>query len=184
MFSLFAVSKALNEACRTNHHRITPASKPTAATDTRCGAPPISAPPRPCRRDGGSVAVEVVVLAPALIVLLLFVVAVGRAGGVLQQVHHAAAAAARAASTVDDSHMANVARTTAAADLAGNGVNCASLVVGARIATVSTLQPRTDAVTVTVSCAIDVQGLALLGVASRRVTGRSTEVVDRFRADR
>jgi hypothetical protein len=44
-------------------------------------------------------------------------------------------------------------------------------------------QGNNDAVRVEISCTINVDGLTLLGLAQRRVTASSTEVLDRWRVD-
>lgn len=139
---------------------------------------------RPRRGAGdGSVTVEMVVLAPVLVILILFVVFVGRVGGSLQQVRHAADAGARAASLVGPATMVSVAKAVAAQDLLDNGVNCASTSVSVVVSNTvdPNSGPRPVSVTVSVSCAINTDGTALLGAGGRTVTASSTEVIDRYR---
>ena len=134
--------------------------------------------PRPPAADRGSAAVELVVLAPALVVLMLFVVFVGRASGATEQIRHAADEGARAASLVNRAAMVGVATAAVQRDLVTNGANCASTSVSVDI----TAGPTVEAVTVVVTCVVDSGGTNLLGAATRTVTARSTEVIDRHRA--
>jgi Flp pilus assembly protein TadG len=131
------------------------------------------------RRDHGSVTVEMVILTPILVALVLFVVMLGRSGGATEQVRHAADAGARAASIVSRSSMNDIARLVATADLAANGVNCASTSVSVGF----TSAPSVSSVTVTVSCAVNSQGTSLLGASTRTVTASSTEIIDRYRSN-
>ena len=127
--------------------------------------------------DGGSVAVEMVVLTPVLVLLILLIVLLGRAGGSVQQVRHAADAGARAASLVDRGSMEQSARSTAVQDLSDNGVNCSSSAITVVIAGA----PQPTSVTVTVSCVVNTRGTSLVGSVGRTVTATSTEAVDRHR---
>lgn len=129
------------------------------------------------RGDGGSVSVEMVILAPALIVLMLFVVFLGRATGAIEQIRHAADVGARAASLVRRPNMITVATDAALADLSANGVNCSSTSVSAAI----TNAPGASSVTVTVTCVVNAAGTTLLGAHARSVAASSTEVIDRYR---
>ena len=131
-----------------------------------------------CVRDGGSVTVELVILAPVLVVLMLFVVFVGRAGGAVEQVRHAADEGARAASLVSRAAMAGAASSAVNSDLANNGANCSDTSVGVNVVSSGTV----DSVTVMVTCVINGVGTELLGAGARSVTASSTEVIDRYRA--
>lgn len=135
--------------------------------------------PRPSDSDGGSAAVELVILTPALVLLTVMVVFLGRAGQATGQVSHAADQAARAASQVSAVRMPLTARTAARADLAANGVVCASVAVDT---IVSSDMGVPSWVTVTVTCTVEGEGLGLLGVGRRIVRATSTEPVDRYRA--
>ncbi len=119
-----------------------------------------------------------VLLAPVLVLLMLFVVFLGRATGALEQVRHAADEAARAASQVSRPNMEAIATDAAHADLASNGVNCTSINVEVAI---SNTQP-VSSVTVTVSCAVNSNGLAPLRARERTVSASSNEVIDVHRA--
>ena len=121
---------------------------------------------------------EMVLLTPVLVLLMVFVVFLGRAGGANEQVRHAADEAARAASLIARPNMQAVAQLIATADLAANGVNCASTNVSVAVSNVVTA----GSVTVTVSCVVNRQGTGLLGVVARTITASSTEVIDRYRA--
>lgn len=130
--------------------------------------------------ERGSATVELVVLTPALILVLLFVVAAGRLGQARNDVYGAAADAARAASIRQHPDAAaDDARATARRSLGRRGLTCRSLRVASDV---SSLRPG-GSVTIEVACAVDLRDLGLLALPGRRtVTGRATEVVDRFRS--
>lgn len=127
--------------------------------------------------DRGSVATEMVLLTPVLVLLLLFIAYAGRSGVAVEQVRHAADQGARAASLVRSSAMSSAASSAVLADLRANGVSCASPSVSTSTGTSGGLRT----VTVVVSCTVARTGLSLLGVDSRAVSARSTEVIDRYR---
>lgn len=131
------------------------------------------------RREQGSVAVEVAVLAPALVALLLLVVFAGRVAQADGDVRRAAAAAARAASLRQEPGDAEqAARDAAGANLRTSGVACGQLetvVDTSRFAAGGT-------VAVTVRCSASMADLSLLGVPGRRTfSAGSVEVIDRYR---
>ena len=136
--------------------------------------------PRRLTGDRGSVTVELVILAPVLLVLMLFVVFVGRASGATEQVRHAADEGARAASLVSRGSMRDAATAAVHSDLSTNGANCSLASVAVSVA--ANAGGRAEAVTVAVTCTVDVSGTNLLGASARTVTARSTEVIDRHRA--
>ena len=130
------------------------------------------------RRDRGSVATEMVLLTPLLIIMLMFVVHAGRAGQGVNQLKHAADQGARAASLVALPRMSSVAQQAVIQDLSTSGLSC----VNPRVATNYERSSLSSSVTVTVSCQTSNQGLLLLGARTLRMSARSTEVIDRYRA--
>lgn len=134
---------------------------------------------RPLVVDRGSATVELVLIAPVLVVLALFVVLAGRSGEALRQVQHAADHGARAASQAPLDDRESTGRNATLEDLRISGRTCRDEAVSVEL----TKLGRLDAVKVSVSCRIDHAGLALLGMAPRRVTAESVEVVDFYRAD-
>lgn len=129
--------------------------------------------------EGGSVAVEMAVLAPGLVALLLLVVFAGRVSQADGDVRRAASVAARAASLRQHPGDAEqAARAAAAANLATAGPSCASVdteVDTSRFAAAGT-------VAVTVRCTASMADVSLLGVPGHRTfTARSVQVIDRYR---
>jgi Flp pilus assembly protein TadG len=102
-----------------------------------------------------------VVLAPVVVLLLLFVVYCGRVAGARLRLDDAAHQAARAASLARSPAQAGAeARAAAEVALASAGLACRSLDVDADV---GGLRPGSTA-TVTISCAVGLGDLALLGV--------------------
>jgi Flp pilus assembly protein TadG len=118
-------------------------------------------------------AMELAVLTPALGLMFVFVVWTGRAGQTTAKLEHAADRGARAASLVSRARMASVGADAALAELAANGADCT-----APSAAVIVLADR---VQVSVSCAVNVQGISSL--PARIVTAMSSEPIDEHRAD-
>ena len=131
------------------------------------------------KTHSGSVTVEMVLLTPVLMVLILFGVYSGRASESLIQVRYAADQAARGASKVNRSRIESTAFQVAERTLTSESVSCVDFSVNTSLIQ----QGDNKAVNVEVSCTINTQGLLLLGVAQRRVTASSTEVLDRWRVD-
>lgn len=129
------------------------------------------------RPEQGSSTVEMVLIAPVLMVLILFVVYAGRLSQTNGQVRHASDQAARAASLVNSDRQAAAASAAALQDLANNGVGC----ISPSVAIATTRLGRSDAITATVSCAVDRSELAPLAPGSQRIVATSTEVIDRRR---
>ena len=129
--------------------------------------------------QGGSVAVELAVIAPGLVALLLLVVLAGRVAQAEGDVRRAASAAARAASLRQDPAAAeDAAREAAAANLGAAGVSCGSLDMAVDTSRFS----AGGTVAVTVRCTASMADVSLLGVPGSRTFGaRSVEVVDRYR---
>ena len=129
----------------------------------------------------GSAPVELALLTPMVIVLLLFVVFVGRIVTTQQDLDAAARDAARAASLrATPDAAARDATTALAASLASHDLSCPAPDVDVDT---SRFQPG-GAVSVTVTCDVSFADLAHLGVpGSRRITARSTAVIDTYRSD-
>lgn len=136
-----------------------------------------------CRRswrcDGGTIAVELVLLTPLLLALLVFIVGLGRLAEARGHVVGAARDAARAASQQRTPAAATAAaQQGAAADLAGAGLSCTRLTV------------RTDtrgftpggAVRVNVGCTADLRDLLGIGLpAHKTLTSTAAAPVETYR---
>ena len=136
--------------------------------------------PAPCGRgDGGSVALELVLLTPVVLVLIVFVVFCGRTSRAESLVRDAAAAGARAASLRQQPSTARTdALAAVQASLAGHSTTCSAPQVSVDT---TALRPGGQ-VLVRVSCTTRLGDLALLGIpGSRTFTATSVEVVDRWR---
>ncbi len=131
------------------------------------------------RADRGSVTVETLLLTPVLMALVFFAVFAGRAGETLAQVRHAADQGARAGVRGRAALRESVARDAALAALAASGRSCRETSIGIRVARDGGL----EILHVSVACAIDRTGLALLDPSARLVVAESSEVVDRWRAE-
>ena len=129
--------------------------------------------------DGGSVALELVLLTPLVLVLIVFVAFCGRLTRAEAIVRDAAAAGARAASLRQQPSTARADATAAVLiNLAGHTSTCPAPTVSVDT---SSLRPGGQ-VSVEVRCVVPLRDLALLGVpGSRTVTARSVEVVDAWR---
>lgn len=129
------------------------------------------------RRDEGSIAVEVVLVAPLLIVLLVLVAGLGRIAHTRGQVDGAAADAARSASQQRTAPAAQKAGEDAARSYLGEN-SCRRLDVhidGAR------LRPG-GSVTATVRCEASLAGFGLAGLpGSRAFTATAIAPIDTYR---
>lgn len=129
--------------------------------------------------DKGSATVEFVILAPLLVALVLFVALCGRLVTAQLDLDAAAHGAARAAS-IDRTVPAATAdaRQSALDTLTARGVTCGDPTV---IVNTDNLRPG-GVVTVTVTCAVPLGDLTLLGVGgSRTVTATSSSPIDVWR---
>ncbi len=129
-------------------------------------------------KQKGSATVELVLLTPVMLLLGFLVIFLGRSSGAQLRVQHAADVGARAASMVSRAHMASVAKAAALQDLNATNTECISPAVVFK----STTQDSFSVVTVTVKCAINRDGLTLLGAKDTTVTAESTEFVDVYAA--
>lgn len=128
--------------------------------------------------ERGSATVEMVLLAPLLVVLVMSVVHAGRSAEALVQLRHAADQGARAASMVRTDRMEDVGERAVRDDLVGSGSSCTDPLVNVAVDGDSAVR----AVMVEIECTVRVLGLELLGVRTRRLEARSTEVIDLWRA--
>jgi Flp pilus assembly protein TadG len=113
---------------------------------------------RSLRQDRGSATAELVLLIPVLLLMLWFTVFCSRLPDTRLRLEDAAHQATRAASLArNPAEAAKQARSTAAAVLQQAGISCRSFTV----ATHGSLQPGST-VTVTLSCSVGLDDLALL----------------------
>lgn len=129
--------------------------------------------------DRGSASLELVLVTPVLVALLLFAVLAGRLAQARADVDRAARDAARAASLARSSESAVLDGEAAArATLAEGGVSCTHLDV-----TVDTSRfSAGGTVAATVTCAVTLTDLSLLGVpGSRTLNARFAQPVDTYR---
>lgn len=132
------------------------------------------------RRQRGSGAVELAIIAPAFVLAILFVVAVARVGAAQLEVRNAAHQAARAATLERDhgaAHSAAVA--TARQSMADAGLECVG--GGTVEPAVHNLAPG-GAVGVTVTCTASFADLGYPFVGSSTLTETATEVVEEKRS--
>ena len=125
--------------------------------------------------DGGSIAVELAILAPLVGLLLACVFLVGRVQVARADVEGAARSAARELSIARDPQ-ASIGDVEAALRT--------TLHVGSPTCRTMSLSPTISAteVSVSISCTVDLDSASLLPVpGSLTVTGSATEVIDRFR---
>jgi Flp pilus assembly protein TadG len=122
--------------------------------------------------DGGSVTVELVIVAPVFALLLAFVVTVGRTQSSRADVEAAAQAAARAITISRLPHGAvQAARADAEASLPVGTATCRSMGWDAQV--------TAERAVVTVSCTIDLSDAGMLPVpASYTVSATADEVFD------
>jgi Flp pilus assembly protein TadG len=134
--------------------------------------------------DGGSAALELVVLAPVLLGMLGLVIAAGRTSIAQGSVDAAARDAARQASISLTPAAAQAAgQASAQAALQRDGLDCAPVVVinTAQFSSVPPGQPAT--VTATVSCTVSLANLALPGLpGSARLRASFTSPLDIYRS--
>ena len=132
-------------------------------------------------RQRGSISVELVVLAPALALLLLLIAVGARVVEVQGHIDGAARDAARAASVARSYPRAvQAAQQAARADLGSTSL-CAPRSVGVRVAGYPAVPLPVAAVTVTVTCEVNMSPFTALGFGlSKRFTGRAVAPLDPF----
>jgi Flp pilus assembly protein TadG len=136
---------------------------------------------RRCGGDGGWAVAEMVILMPLTLAVLGFIILCGRMGNINADVTSVSRDAARAASlqpTLDAA--GHAAQDTTVAALAARSVTCHQPT--ARIDAPTTFVAG-GFVTVTVTCQVDLAGIAIPSIpATGSVSKSSTEPIDRFRA--
>lgn len=131
------------------------------------------------RTDGGSATVELAVVAPVLVVLWLLAATFSTVTTARQRVEEAARAAAQAAAVAPDGGAAATEASAMAATGLGGGRPCAH--VGVHTNT-SAFVPG-GSVTVTITCRLDLGGMAVLGLPPvATVSATTTAPLDRYRA--
>ena len=187
-----AVGAPTSEA---DHERRAAGAGPNAAS-RRPPTPRTSLPPRYPRASGttmrsareggrrcgrGSISVELVVLAPGLALLLLLIAAGARVVEVQGHIDGAARDAARAASVARSYPRAvQAAQQAARADLGSTSL-CAPRSVGVQVAGYPVVPLPVAAVTVTVTCEVNMSPFTALGFGlSKRFTGRAVAPLDPF----
>jgi len=155
-----------------------------SGTTVRCASPRASGTTsreggRRCER--GSISVELVVLAPGLALLLLLIAAGARVVEVQGHIDGAARDAARAASVARSYTQAvQAAQQAAQADLGPTSL-CAPRTVAIGVAGYRAVPLTGGAVTVTVTCAVNMSPFTALGFGlSKRFTGEAMAPLDPF----
>lgn len=130
------------------------------------------------RAQGGSAAVELVLVTPLLVALMMLIVTAGRLVQARLEAGSAAAQAARAASLARDPATATAdASATASAALASQHLTCSALTV----TTTAAFRPGGQA-SVQVTCTVSFAGLALLHLpGADTITAHAAAPIDVFR---
>lgn len=137
---------------------MTPARHPPASASRPRRRTTLCRGARSLREDTGSATAELVLLIPVLLLMLWFTVFCSRLPDTRLRLEDAAHQATRAASQArSPAQAAKQARSTAAAALDQAGISCRSFTVAAR----GSLRPGST-VTVTLSCSVGLDDLALL----------------------
>ena len=133
------------------------------------------------RRHRGSISVELVVLAPGLALLLLLIAAGARVVEVQGHIDGAARDAARAASVARSYTQAvQAAQQAAQADLGPTSL-CAPRTVGVQVAGYPAVPRTAGAVTVSVTCEVNMSPFTALGFGlGKRFTGQAVAPLDPF----
>lgn len=137
--------------------------------------------------ERGSIPVETVILVPAIAMFLLLLILAGRVALAQTAVESAAADAARSASIARSADEARTAAAkTAASSLANQQVPCRETRVAVDTAGFNVPVGTPATVSVTVSCDVDVSGLAGLpgGLPNYRAEYSMTSPLDTFRGRR
>lgn len=132
--------------------------------------------------DRGAATLETVIMAPGLLLLILLLVLAGRTAMAKTAVTDAAWEAARAASIERSPARARREATTAAMTyLRQQGLDCQSLRVAVDTSGFSVPVGQPAAVRVTVTCPLDLSGIALPGLSARTLTADSVSPLDTYR---
>ncbi|MEV6056447.1 TadE family protein [Streptomyces sp. NPDC052107] len=138
---------------------------------------------RGLRGDEGSAAIEAAIVLPCLIMFVCLAIAGGRIITSGSKIDAAAQDAAREASIHRTAASAQSAAQAAAAEsLDDQGIKCASTSVRVNTGGLSVPVGQVGAVTVTVTCTVDLSDLLLPGVpGAKTLTASATSVVDQYR---
>ena len=128
------------------------------------------------RRDRGSMAVEVVLMAPVMMAFIVLVVAGGRYVGVRGDIEAAARDAVRAASMEDNADAGEAVANEIAAASLQHLDRCQPAALGGQFAPGGTI-------TVTVTCDVSYDGLGLIGLpGAATLTATSSAPIDTYRS--
>ncbi|MFI6357981.1 TadE family protein [Streptomyces sp. NPDC050743] len=138
---------------------------------------------RGLRGDEGSAAIEAAIVLPCLIMFVCLAIAGGRIVTSGSKIDAAAQDAAREASIHRTAASAqNAAQAAAAESLNDQGIRCASTSVRVNTGGLSVPIGQVGAVTVTVTCTVNLSDLLLPGVpGAKTLTASATSVVDQYR---
>ncbi len=130
--------------------------------------------------DGGAPSTQAAMLFPVIMLVLVAVVAGGRVSNAHDAADQAARAASRIASIQRDPNLAQSASTGAAtAELAAQGLHCATVTVTVDTAGLSAPLGQPATVSATVSCQVALSQLAFPGIPGDKVlTATFTSPVD------
>jgi Flp pilus assembly protein TadG len=137
-----------------------------------------------CRRDRGSVTLELAILTPGVLILLGLAIVAGRITVAGAAVEQASAAAAREASLARNPTDARAAATRGATtSLSERNLRCAGVQVTVDITGFATDVGSPAQVEATVTCTVALAALAVPGLpGSRTLTASTTSVLDRYRS--
>lgn len=138
----------------------------------------------PHRRDErGSAAVEAAIGVPAFVLLLGLIIYGGRTAATHEALQSAAADAARSASIARDAQVAvTEAREAATGSITDQQIHCTHVDVHVDAADLTKAPGQPGAMTVTVSCRLDLSDLSVPGVPGSRVLSATmSSPVDTYR---
>jgi len=135
------------------------------------------------RRDAGSSALEITVLAPVLLFIFAMAITAMRIEVADQAIESAAHDAARAASISRTEDQANTdARNTANASLNGDGIECRTLTVRVDTAGFGAPVGTPASVTVTVTCIVELSDVSMPGLpGTKTLTATFVSSIDSYR---
>ncbi|MDG4833005.1 TadE/TadG family type IV pilus assembly protein [Solwaraspora sp. WMMD1047] len=136
------------------------------------------------RRQGGSVTIELAILAPSLMLVASLAVFVGRVSFAWAAVDSAAYSAARVASLARDPDTARTrARDSAIETLAGQGLTCQTLDVTVDTSQFAYAIGEPAAVTVAIACQVSLADAALPGIPPTHwVSAQYSSPLDLYRS--
>lgn len=131
----------------------------------------------------GSHVIEFVIIAPAVLLIIGVMIVGGHVYYAHQKVEHAAAEAARAASIArPGAAAAPAAEQAAVADMTAQGLVCTNRRINTDVAAFSTDPGTPGTVSVTITCTVDLNVLAIPGISgSRTITHTAISPVDTYR---